>query len=547
MKKLIFITVVTLLVFWNCMAQQTFVTEAKDTVIITPRIISITTNDVVIKPYKSLDPVPLNAFFISTSGNDLNNGTSAATPWKTLGKINTMSPGANVLLKRGDTFYGGITITKSGTAGNPITIGAYGTGAKPVITGFTTVSTWTNLGSNIWESATTVSTLSKLNMVTVNGVNTTMGRYPNSGYLTYQSHVGNTSITSSSLNSATTNWTGAEAVIRKLPYITDRNPITAHSGGTLTYSGGGTATNNYGFYIQNDSRTLDAANEWYYNPSTKKIRIYSTVNPTNVQVATKDTLVYMLYRNYITFDNLSFQGSNKDAFVILSSANIIIQNCSIDYSGQDAIWGAQNWGSPSSNFVFKNSTINHTNNNAIHLADEFIGALISNNSILNTGLNDGMGGYGTDTKLVAIRIRGASSVIENNIIDNVGFNGIMFEKSNVIIRNNTVNNFCTQKIDGAGIYTWYGATPSTYTGQKVYNNTVKNGKGSNVGTNQTGTPIVHGIYLDDGVANVEVYGNTCTYNSYSGLYLHNTTNINDHDNALQNNGLYQKYEVNNKK
>ena len=491
-----------------------------------------------------------NYFFSTASGDDSRTAAQAqnpATPWKTLSKLNSffgfLNPGDSVLLNRGDVFYGSITINKSGVSGSPIIIGAYGTGEKPLITGFTTVGAWINPGSNIWESTSAVSALNEMNMVVINGVNTAMGRYPNTGYLTYQSHSGATSITSSSLNSATTNWTGAEAVIRKAPWVTDRNFITANSGSTLTYKtiSGAKGNNNYGFYIQNDSRTLDTQNEWYYNPSTKKIRIYSTSIPTNVQVSTKDDLVYMLYQNHITFDNLSFQGSNKRAFVILSSANITIQNCNIDYSGQDAIFGAKNWGSPSSNFVFKNSTINHTNNNAINLADEFKGALISKNIIQNTGINDGMGGYGGDTKLVAIQMFAASSIIEYNTIDSVGYIGITFEGDNVIIRNNFITNFCTQKIDGAGIYTWWGReSVSPVTGQKIYNNIVLNGIGSIVGTDQVGIPNVHGIYLDDGIANVEVYGNTSANNSHTGLYLHNTSNCNIYDNTLYNNGVYQQ-------
>ena len=235
-------------------------------------------------------------YYFSASGNDANNGTSTSTPWKTLSKFNSvfssLSPGDNVLFNRGDVFYGSITINKSGTAASRITIGAYGTGAQPIITGFTTVSAWTNLGSNIWESTTAVSTLSTCNMVVINGVNTAMGRYPNTGYLTYQSAVSNKSITSSSLNS--TNWTGAEAVIRKNDWILDRCLITNHSGTTLTYTDPYTSDNaiaNFGFFIQNDSRTLDQQNEWYYNPSTKKIRIYSTSSPTNVQVATVSNLL----------------------------------------------------------------------------------------------------------------------------------------------------------------------------------------------------------------------------------------------------------------
>src|SRR5665647_3603352 len=88
-------------------------------------------------------------YYLSHSGNDASPGTDPSAPWKTLDKLNsfkTLKPGDNVLFKRGDTFYGSITVSNSGAAGNPITYGAYGTGINPIITGFTTVSSWTNLG-----------------------------------------------------------------------------------------------------------------------------------------------------------------------------------------------------------------------------------------------------------------------------------------------------------------------------------------------------------------------------------------------------------------
>src|SRR5664279_1015091 len=113
------------------------------------------------KPMKTLLLLPFIIFglaanatdyYISSGGNDANNGTSTSTPWQTLNKLNSyfssLKPGDNVLLNRGDVFYGSITINKSGTAGSPITIGAFGTGANPTISGFTSVSAWTNLGNN---------------------------------------------------------------------------------------------------------------------------------------------------------------------------------------------------------------------------------------------------------------------------------------------------------------------------------------------------------------------------------------------------------------
>src|SRR5882757_9311227 len=81
-----------------------------------------------------------NYYFSAVSGDDSRSSTQAqnsSTPWKTLKKLNSffssLKPGDFVLLKRGETFYGSITVDKSGTSSSPITIGAYGTGNRPII------------------------------------------------------------------------------------------------------------------------------------------------------------------------------------------------------------------------------------------------------------------------------------------------------------------------------------------------------------------------------------------------------------------------------
>ncbi|MBJ6364027.1 choice-of-anchor Q domain-containing protein [Paenibacillus sp. GCM10012307] len=75
----------------------------------------------------------------SVSGNDSNNGTSTSSAWKTLSKVSntTFSPGDEILLKRGATFAGMAWPKGSGQNQQPITLGAYGTGNRPIINGGT--------------------------------------------------------------------------------------------------------------------------------------------------------------------------------------------------------------------------------------------------------------------------------------------------------------------------------------------------------------------------------------------------------------------------
>lgn len=71
-------------------------------------------------------------------------GQSTATAWKSIDKVNkaTFQPGDNILFKRGQIWREQLTVPSSGTSGNPITFGAYGTGANPKIYRTDTYSGW---------------------------------------------------------------------------------------------------------------------------------------------------------------------------------------------------------------------------------------------------------------------------------------------------------------------------------------------------------------------------------------------------------------------
>ena len=78
-----------------------------------------------------------NTYYVKTGGSDGNTGLSDAQAWASFNNvnINQFGPGDCIRLNRGDTFPYNIKFLSSGTAGNPIVIGAYGTGAKPIIDG----------------------------------------------------------------------------------------------------------------------------------------------------------------------------------------------------------------------------------------------------------------------------------------------------------------------------------------------------------------------------------------------------------------------------
>lgn len=93
----------------------------------------------------------------ATNGSDSYAGTGASTAWKTVAKVNssTFSPGDQILFKRGETWREMLVVPSSGNASSAIAIGAYGTGANPVISGSDLIaSAWTkDSASHIWKAS----------------------------------------------------------------------------------------------------------------------------------------------------------------------------------------------------------------------------------------------------------------------------------------------------------------------------------------------------------------------------------------------------------
>ncbi|HLP86502.1 MAG TPA: right-handed parallel beta-helix repeat-containing protein [Candidatus Paceibacterota bacterium] len=480
-----------------------------------------------------------NTYYVSTSGSDNNNGLSQATPIQTIAKVNTLAlvPGDSVLFKRGESWHEQIVVNSSGSSTLPITYGAYGSGDAPVITGFVTLSSWTPVGNGVYQSPCP-SCSSGVNMLTIDGIPQALGRYPNTGYLTFESHSGTTSITDNQL-SGSPNWTGAEVVIKSSRYTFDNSKISSHSGSVLTFSPiTWEPTNNFGYFIQRDEKTLDKFGEWYFDPSTKNIKVFfGSNNPSSytIKTSTIDNLVSSSNKNYVTFDHLSFEGSNTDAFYISGSQYHTIRNCSITSSGRNAFYIY-----PSSHHLtIESCSINYSLNDAImfhYRGSHYFSVL--DNVIRNTGNLPGMGQSAT-ASYTAIYSNGSNyGTIALNKIYDTGYIAINFAGLSNVVKNNFVDTFCSILDDGGGLYTYKDSTSASQEGSKIQDNIVLNGIGNGDGTD---APLsrdrqAFGIYLDGLSTGVEVSGNTVSNCSAAGMFINGgTRNTNIHDNTFFDN------------
>lgn len=491
-------------------------------------------------------------FYVSNAGNNSSNGLTTATSWLTIAQVNatSLTNGDSVLFNRGDVFYGSLTNPASG-----VLYSAYGTGAKPIFTGFVTIASWTNLGSNIYE-AVVPNALQSVNMVVSNGLIIPMGRYPNAnaangGYLTYEAKdtVAKT-ITDNQLTNSP-NWTGADIVIRKQDYALVRNQVVNHSNTVITLNTRGQfdfrlADNygiGYGYFFENSLQTLDQNGEWFFDTTSHKIKMYYNSTPPTIQVATISTLINLPSTgSNIVFRNISLQGSESDLAYISYSSNVLIDSCDFFFAGGSGLENRN-----MTNFTIQNCNFQDNNMTGFYevSAGNNTGITIQNNNFKRIGMFQGMGvknnpNYAEGASSTAISAGCPNLIIKNNTIDSVGYCGIIIAKNrnNQIIRQNVISNYCSLKNDGGGIYNaGMRGDPQLTVPTIIDSNIVFSNNDASAGTSFTGNPHCRGIYLDASSSKVNILYNTI-YSSYEGMYISQAQYINIKYNTIYGAGKY---------
>jgi hypothetical protein len=158
----------------------------------------------------------------NVTGSDSNSGLSSNTPWKTIAKVNSAKylPGDKILFASGRIWREGLIPSSSGTSGNPITFGAYGTGEKPTISG---------------ANVTYTVTMNK-SYVTLDGLHITEGGKNNIGHTAFTDHC---IIQNCLIDKAVRMgiYTGQSATVNATNWIVQYNTF-AENGTTLTQDHG---------------------------------------------------------------------------------------------------------------------------------------------------------------------------------------------------------------------------------------------------------------------------------------------------------------------
>jgi parallel beta-helix repeat protein len=469
-------------------------------------------------------------YYVSSSiGNDVNSGTSPASPWKSLAKVNSFSPlpGDEILFRRGDEWNGTITVNASGTAGNPIVYGAYGEGAKPKIYGSEVITGWQLHEGNIWKATVT----NPVTQLFLNGAKMKVARLQNTGYSTITSVQSSTQFTSTEIPSkADGYYTGCKWFGRTNDWRAVTRTVSASSGNTITLDASETYNYNVGegFILMGKLEFLDSSGEWCFDNAANTVYFRTpegdTPNNYIVRGSIIDNGVFLNSgRDYIMVRDLEIlEQTRYGIYFPGGNENIVINNNTLKNQDQFGLYIYNTQGTIARYCSITNNYVNGQNQRGIYaiIADSDV----SDNTVENIGLLENIGLNGSGNAItgtlfgVGIDVYGNSPGSENTIrynrISNTGYSGLYF-RGKSYIEYNFITRSCLVTQDGGGIYT---PSPTSYN-SLLNSNIVLYAIGNADGVTSTERK-AHGIYMDDPTGNIILENNTVAYCNGGGLFLH---------------------------
>ena len=422
-------------------------------------------------------------YYVKPDGNDTLAGTSDATAWKSIARVNNANsalvPGSSVLFKSGGVYRGELRLNERDT----VTITTYPASAAPaVLKGSLAIpdSLWTIDGDRYYADLPDPPTF--VSQVFEGGELAQVARYPNSNVqdpgasFRYNSTGTGMNIVDSGLVGGADYWTGAWMVLRSANWQYDMREVLSHSeingrdslilknsynedpGGSLAFLA-------WGYYLVNKLDALDTLGEWYYDASLGRLYMKSISNgqpPQDVEVVIEENGIYPINCTNIQVTNLEFSHYRQAGFQPFgpnaASNGFSLDSCVF----RDIMVGVRDLYQPG----LEGRTISNCTFERCYLYGvraSWSNGLVDNCTFSDIGLRSGFGGVPQlpDTNLAipgniygsysAIQVDSDGLLLRGNRIERVGNNGINFTGVGAVAENNYVTEALSLVNDGAAI------------------------------------------------------------------------------------------------
>lgn len=475
--------------------------------------------------------LPARTFYVAAGANG--SGSSSGSPMSMAALKDSLvrvSGGDAILLRCGDTLRDTLNLGAMPDPSTDVTIGSYGTGPRPILTGAKRITGWSVHQGNVYRATFT----EPITHLIVGGKLQTIARFPNRGYDSITSASGTTSFTGYRLSQATAEWNGASAHFRIQNDVIDRGVVGSFSGATATLSSGPgyqIRTGN-GYYLDGRRAMLDTAGEWAQESGTVYFMPPPGVSMSDASIEgmVMQCGIRAAYRNHVVVRDLSFRSYAIAGAVFNPGADYQIRNCEFRTMGRD---GVNIWGQNATpvNVVIDSCLFIDILNNAIKGDNSSRAVTITNNTLKRIGM---VPGYEVPTMVAGqgMSINLADSRIEGNTLDSIGYGGINAIGSNNVLARNIIGNTGMSKNDCGPFQTWGGGS----TGWQIVENLCYNSWGNHDGMANAGgssPKMSEGIYFDAYTANNAIRGNT-VWNALDGIFIQASQNFDVRDNTVYN-------------
>lgn len=494
-------------------------------------------------PTPAAGVAPAAGYYVDAKLGDDSGPGSVAQPWRTLARLNSvrLRNGEGIYLRCGSIWRASLTLDAIQLV-DGATIAGYGaecSKVKATISGaddFT--GSWT-LSAGVWSRSLPAGT-PKITQLFVEGLAMRTAQWPNvaDGSATQEyarvNAVGTeqrrfTPAAADALVLNGRDMTGATLQLRTQPWLIETRKVNQLSNSTfeLDRAVGWPILSGQSYVIQDKRWMLDAPGEFFHDVAAQKLYLIAPtagtladLNGALIEGSVRDIALDLSQRAQLVVRDLALKSARLEGIRLTNARGPFLSGLIAQDNGDAGVRIAQ-WASvPAGSAGPRVENSLASGNGQYGIDVNYVErASVLRNRVFATG----NASHHQGNALAAIAA-GPGAVVEDNVIDGTGYNGIHFSSlAGTSIGRNTISGYCSRLSDCGAIYTWSGRAQA----QAAQNATVQSNRifqsVDTVGAPMVaGREVVAGIYLDDMSRNIKVWDNL-VYGATIGVLLHNAS------------------------